>query len=281
MLENPLLAVIVRLMKDIDCALITGASAGLGEEFARQLAPRCRNMVLVARRGDRLAALSAELSSLHDVKLRCFEADLSDTAQRKQLHAALAEKSLFPDLLINNAGLGDYGTFIDAQWEKLESMMRVNMEALTHLSHLFLPAMQERKHGAIVNISSLASILPIPDFSVYAATKAFVSSFSEALRIELREHGISVLAVCPGPVHTEFGKVAARGEGEAFDGMREWFYVDKERVVAESIRAMDNDQARVYPGWQIAIAAAGISLLPLAILRLIMATRPRRIAVDS
>lgn len=268
-------------MKNIDCALITGSSAGLGEEFARQLAPRCRSMILVARRGDRLAKLAAELSSRYDVKIRCFEADLSDAAQRVQLHDSLTEKSLFPDVLINNAGLGDYGTFVDAHWEKLESMMRVNMEALTHLTHLFLPAMQARNQGAIVNISSLASIMPIPDFAVYAATKAYVSSFSEALRIELREHGISVLAVCPGPVHTEFGKVAARVDGEAFDGMRDWFYVDKGRVVAESIRAMDHDQARVYPGWQIALAAAGISLLPLALLRLVMASRPRRVTTNT
>lgn len=265
-------------MHDIECALITGASAGLGEEFARQLAARCHSMVLVARRGDRLAALAAELAAHFPIKLRCFEADLADPAQRVQLFEALEEKSLLPDLLINNAGMGDYGTFGDADWNKLENMMRLNMEGLTHLTHLFLPAMQSRQRGAIVNISSLASILPIPDFAVYAATKAYVSSFSEALRIELREHGISVLAVCPGPVHTEFGQVAARGEGEAFDGMREWFYVHKEQVVAEAIRAMDADKARVYPGWHIALAAAGISLIPLALLRIVMATRPRRIA---
>ena len=263
-------------MKDIQCALITGASAGLGEEFARQLASRCHSIILVARRGDRLAALAVELAAQHDVKLRCYEADLSDTAQRQQLFDVLAAQSIYPDLLINNAGMGDYGTFADASWEKLETMMRVNMEGLTHLTHLFLPAMQSRQRGAILNISSLASILPIPDFAVYAATKAYVSSFSEALRIELREHGISVLAVCPGPVHTEFGKVAALTEGETFDGMRDWFYVRKEQVVAEAIRAMDADKARVYPGWQIALAAAGISLLPLALLRLVMATRPRR-----
>lgn len=264
-------------MKDIDCVLITGASAGLGEEFARQLASRARSMVLVARRGDRLSALAGELAASADVKVRCFEADLADPEQRVQLFEALEEKSLFPDLLINNAGMGDYGTFVEADWEKLETMMRLNMEGLTHLTHLFLPAMRERRRGAIMNISSLASILPIPDFAVYAATKAYVSSFSEALRIELREDGISVLAVCPGPVHTEFGSVAARGPGDAFDGMREWFYVRKEQVVAEAIRAMDADHARVYPGWQIALAAAGISLLPLALLRLIMATRPRRV----
>lgn len=264
-------------MKDIECALITGASAGLGEEFARQLAPRCHSIILVARRGDRLAALAGELAAQHQIKLRCYEADLSDPAQRVQLFEALTEKSIFPDLLINNAGMGDYGTFVEADWSKLETMMRLNMEGLTHLTHLFLPAMQAGQRGAIINISSLASIVPIPDFAVYAATKAYVSSFSEALRIELRDDGISVLAVCPGPVHTEFGQVAARGEGEAFDGMREWFYVSKERVVTDALRAMDADKARVYPGWQIALAAAGISLLPLAVLRLIMATRPRRV----
>ncbi len=264
-------------VKDIDCVLITGASAGLGEEFARQLAPRARSMVLVARRADRLAALAGELAADYDVKIRCFEADLSQADQRVQLHQTLSEKFLHPDLLINNAGMGDYGTFVDADWSKLETMMRLNMEGLTHLTHLFLPAMRERHRGAIMNISSLASILPIPDFAVYAATKAYVSSFSEALRIELREDGISVLAVCPGPVHTEFGSVAARGPGDAFDGMREWFYVRKEQVVSEAIRAMDAEKARVYPGWQIALAAAGISLLPLALLRLVMSTRPRRI----
>lgn len=234
-------------------------------------------MVLVARRGDRLATLAGELVREHGIKVRCFEADLSQSEQRLQLAAALAEKSLYPDCLINNAGMGDYGTFIESDWSKLETMMRVNMEALTHLTHLVLPDMISRSHGAIVNISSLASILPIPDFAVYAATKAFVSSFSEALRIELREHNISVLAVCPGPVHTEFGQVAARSEGVEMHGMREAFYVDKEQVVAESIAAMDADRARVYPGWKIALAAAGISLLPLAIIRLVMSSRPRKV----
>lgn len=263
-------------MKDISCLLITGASSGLGEEFARQMASRCHTMVLVARRGDRLSALADELMRLHDTKVRCFEADLSQADQRLQLAAALAEKSLHPDYLINNAGLGDYGTFIESDWSKLETMMRVNMEALTHLTHLFLPRMILSQKGSIMNISSLASILPIPDFAVYAATKAYVSSFSEALRIELREHHISVLAVCPGPVHTEFGAVAAGAEGVEMHGMREAFYVDKQQVVAESIAAMDDDRARVYPGWKIALAAAGISLLPLAIIRLVMSSRPRR-----
>jgi short-subunit dehydrogenase len=155
-------------------------------------------------------------------------------------------------------------------------MMRLNMEALTHLTALFVPAMRQKRRGTIVQISSLASILPIPDFAVYAATKAYVTSFTEALRIELREDGIRVLAVCPGPVHTEFGQVASRAAGASFDGMRESFYVSKEQVVAETIRAVDANQARVYPGKKIALAAWGISRLPISILRRIMATRPRR-----
>ena len=123
-------------MKDIACLLITGASSGLGEEFARQLAHRCETMVLVARRGDRLTTLAGELVREYGVQVRCFEADLSISAQRNQLAAALAEKKLHPDCLINNAGIGDYGTFADASWEKLETMMRLNMEGLTHLCHL-------------------------------------------------------------------------------------------------------------------------------------------------
>lgn len=263
--------------KDIDCLLITGASSGLGEEFARQLVHRCQSMVLVARRGDRLATLAGELVRDHGIIIRCFEADLSDAEQRHQLATTLQEKSLYPDCLINNAGLGDYGTFEEAEWSKLETMMRVNMEGLTHLTHLFLPHMIEKSQGSIINISSLASLLPMPDFAVYAATKAYVSSFSEALRIELRDHNISVLAVCPGPVHTEFGKVAARTEDVAMHGLRESFYVSKEQVVAEAIAAMDRKQARLYPGWKIALAAAGISLIPLALLRLVMSSRPRKV----
>jgi short-subunit dehydrogenase len=182
---------------------------------------------------------------------------------------------LVPDLLVNNAGMGDYGEFATADWGKLEAMLRLNIEALTHLSHALLPAMIGRQGGAILNVSSLASLLPIPDFAVYAATKAYVSSFSEALRIEVREHGIRVQALCPGPVHTEFGEVAGRGPGTDF-GAREWFYVSQQQVVREALAGLDADKPRVYPGLKIALAAAAISLLPLAALRLAMSFRPRR-----
>jgi hypothetical protein len=264
-------------VKKFDCLLVTGASSGLGEEFARQLAHRCRTMVLVARRGDLLSVLAAELIRRHGVEVHCFQADLADVGQRLQLAAALEEKSLVPDCLINNAGVGDYGTFADAEWTRVENMLRLNMEGLTHLIHLFLPKMIARSSGVVVNVSSIASLVPMPDLAIYAATKAYVSSFSEALRIELREHNISVFSVCPGPVHTGFGKAAARTEGEQIKGVREWFCIPKEQCVAESIRAMDLDRARIFPGLKVALVAAGISLVPLALIRLIMANRPRRV----
>ena len=238
-------------------------------------------MVLVARREERLKALEVELREIApDLEVGSIAADLSGEKHRAELGARLAGTAWAPTLLVNNAGMGDYGEFVSADWSKLDQMMRINMSALTHLTHQFLPGMIQSGGGAILNVSSLASLLPIPDFAVYAATKAYVSSFSEALRIELSEKNVSVLAVCPGPVHTDFGNQARRsGQREASE-MRDWFFAEAEDVVAESLVALARDQARVYPGWKIALAAAGISLLPLAALRLILSSRPRRMSED-
>jgi len=181
-----------------------------------------------------------------------------------------------PDLLVNNAGLGDYGEFVTADWARLRAMLSLNIEALTHLTHALLPAMIRCSRGAIINVSSLASLLPLPDFAVYAASKAFVTSFSEALRIELRDHHIPVLAVCPGPVKTQFGEVARRhGESREMPGHRS-FYVPKQQVVAEALAAMDSNRARVYPGLKTAAAALLIAALPIVAIRLVMGLRPRK-----
>lgn len=258
-------------------ALVTGASAGLGEEFSLQLAPRLDRIVLVARRGERLADLAAKLERDFAIEALVLTADLSDSSERVRLHQAVEAQGWAIDLLVNNAGLGDYGEFRTSEWSCNEAMLRVNVEALTHLCHLFLPSMIAREGGAFINVSSLASTLPIPDFAVYAATKAYVSSFSEALRMEVRSFGVEVLAVCPGPVKTEFGEVAAREEGGAgMPGGQKNFYVSKSQVVAESLAALGAGRARVYPGWKVAVAAAGISLLPMVAIRLLMSSRPRR-----
>ena len=258
------------------CALITGASSGLGAEFALQIAPRVDKLVLVARRESQLQALADKIRAWHpQVAVAVFTADLRDAGQREGLVELLAERGLHPDLLVNNAGLGDYGEFATAEWDKLQAMLQVNVEALTHLTRLLLPDMILRG-GGIINVSSLASVLPIPDFAVYAATKAYVTSFSEALRIELREHHIPVVAVCPGPVRTEFGKVSRRSPDSPGMPAKKSFYVPKEQVVAEALAGLDRDKPRVYPGLKVAVAALVLSALPMVALRFVLGFRPRR-----
>lgn len=159
-------------------------------------------------------------------------------------------------------------------------MMVLNMEALTHLAHAFLPCLKAQK-GAMINISSLAGELPIPDFSVYAATKAYVSSFSEALRLELKESGVKVLAVCPGPVPTGFGAGAQRDEGGKEVDFRNAFYVEADKVVRGSLLALEKGKARHFPGTKVAFAAFGISLMPRCLMRLVMGRRPRKVMMEQ
>ena len=161
-----------------------------------------------------------------------------------------------------------------------EQQLLIRIETGREPTHAFelVPLMKQRGWGAIINVSSLAGLLPIPDFAVYAATKAYVSSFSEALRIELRSQNINVTMLCPGPIKTEFGDVA-RSDSSADNGLPDssFFYVEKERAVAEAIDAMQRGKARCYPGFPVCATSVVLGLLPLAILRLIMGTRPRRV----
>jgi len=259
------------------CALVTGASSGLGEEFALQIAPRVGKLVLVARREPLLQQLADRIRiEFPHVAVAVFAVDLNRSSERDRLANTLHATGFLPDLLVNNAGLGDYGEFASADWGKLQAMLGVNIEALTHLTHLLVPEMIRRGGGAVVNVSSLASVIPIPDFAVYAATKAYVTSFSEALRIELLEHRIPVLAVCPGPVRTAFGQVARRGGNSPEMPVKKSFYVPKEQVVAESLTALDRNAARVYPGLKTAAAALILCALPMVVLRFALGFRPRR-----
>ena len=249
----------------------------MGEEFVWQLAPQVERLVLVARRGQTLRELAGRIEVVYpQIEVAVHEADLAQPGGCEAAAEMILQRGWSPDLLINNAGLGDYGEFASSQWDRIEAMLRVNIEALTRLTHLMLPAMIRGGGGAVLNVSSLASLLPIPDFAVYAATKAYVTSFSEALRIELRDHGIRVLAVCPGPVHTGFGEVAQRGGNHPKIPGYECFYVPKEQVVAEALAALDRGRARVYPGLRIAAAALLISAVPIVLLRLAMGLRPRK-----
>ncbi len=260
-----------------DCVLITGASSGLGEEFAKQMAGRVRKMVLVARSHDKLEALAMDLRAEYpSMAVLVLSADLSKEAERVSLVENMRERKWLPDVLINNAGLGDYGDFSTARWEDLDAMIQVNMTALTHLSYLIAPSMAKMGGGAIMNVSSLASVIPIPDFAVYAATKAYVSSLSEALRIELKEDGIQVMALCPGPVKTGFGDTAKRAGSDSGIPTQESFYVSKEQVVREGLDGLFGGRARVFPGWKVMAAGLLFGALPMFAIRLMMSKRPRR-----
>jgi short-subunit dehydrogenase len=263
-------------MKLAGCsALITGASSGLGAEFARQLAPQATSLVLTARREEEMNALAHELQAKHPaLRIAVIPCDLADAEQRAQLPGHVASLGFRVNLLINNAGLGDYGPFEDGAWWKIEQMMQVNVMALTHLTHLFLPDLKTHAPSGILNVSSLAGELPIPDFAAYAAGKAFVSRFSEALRLELRGLRITVCALCPGPVKTEFGTVAERA-GQTTPKLSA-AYQPKERVVQSGLRALQRGRARAFPGLIVRGTALLVNLLPLPVLRRILARRPRK-----
>jgi short-subunit dehydrogenase len=250
-------------------ALITGASAGIGREFARQLGNRAAALVLVARRTDRLEELRAELTKQHPaLKVHTHTTDLSKHKSVSLLYEWLQEQGLVPDLLINNAGSGDRGTFATSDFGRVNEMQQVNVVSLTLLTRKLLPPMLAARRGAIINVSSSAGFLPIPGMAVYAATKAYVSSFSEALRMELRPQGIAVSALCPGPVHTEFDRVAMRAEAPQKNAP-EITYVAVEEVVRDALIGIENNRALVIPGLVMKAGMFLLRLTPMPVLRLV------------
>jgi short-subunit dehydrogenase len=258
--------------------LITGASAGIGREFARQLAPAVNTMILVARRNDRLEALELELKIINPkLEVFCRQLDLRDQAALERFCNWIDESALSIDLLINNAGLGDRGAFIDSEWERVHAMLQVNIETLTYLTYRILPSMRKSGCGAILNVSSSASLVPVPNLAVYAATKAYVTSFSEALRAELRHANISVTAVCPGPVPTEFADVASRTpQVNAASTTRDLFTVPVQEVVRRALDAVSRDKAQVIPGTLMSLAMALVVFLPMYLKRLILNAQAAR-----
>ncbi|HEY5457950.1 MAG TPA: SDR family oxidoreductase [Sphingomicrobium sp.] len=220
-------------------ALITGASAGLGVDFARQLSAQGKQLVLVARRRDRLDALAAELGNT-----RAVEMDLSEAGAADRLMADLAAHGEQADLLVNNAGFGLTGRFAELDGRRQRQMIDLNCGALIELAHAVLPAMIERKQGRILNVASTAAFQPGPGMAVYFATKAFVLSFSEALHEEVKRHGVTVSALCPGPTATEFGEVAGFGQSNLLDKVA----ADSASVVRAGLAGLDNGKAVIIPG---------------------------------
>jgi len=250
-------------------ALITGASAGIGREFARRLAGRARSIALVARRRERLEQLRDELiKGDPHLNVHVYDVDLADKAQVDALIESLARDKIDIDLLINNAGLGDLGAFASSDSGRNDAMLLVNVLALTTLTRKLLPQMIARKRGAILNVSSSAGFLPIPGTAVYAATKAYVNSFSKALRAELCGCGVIVTALCPGPVHTEFQEVASRPGRKVNTGPGpDFLHVSVEPVVRDALAAVEADRPLVIPGFLMKIGMFLVRVTPMSILR--------------
>jgi short-subunit dehydrogenase len=239
-------------------ALVTGASAGLGVEFARQLSKRGHRLVLAARRKERLEELAKELGNARAVAI-----DLSKANAAAKLMADIEANGETVDLLVNNAGFGLIGRFVELDATRERQMIDLNVGALTDLCRAAAPAMIKRKQGAILNVASLAAFQPGPKMAVYFATKAFVLSLSEALHEELRPHGIKVSCLCPGPTHTEFGHVAGFGGNGLFDKLG----MSAADVVEKGLKGLDANQAVVITGWMNKLTAVGTRFAPRSVVR--------------
>jgi hypothetical protein len=242
--------------------LITGASAGLGAEFARQCRERGDELVLVARREDRLVALKKELGS----GVEYYVADLTDSEQIAEMLIWVKMKGLEVDTLINNAGFGASGRFASASPERLLGIIDLNVRALTELTRLVLPGMVERRRGAILNVASTAAFQAGPNMAVYYASKAYVLSLTEAVHHEMKGMGVKVSALCPGPTATEFFEVA-ESAGSTLAKMA----TDPVAVVRAGLRGLDRNKAIVIPGVTNKIGAYGTRFMPRAALRRIVA----------
>ena len=227
------------------CALITGASSGIGEALAVEHAKRGGNLVIVARRRDRLETLKKTLESQYSgVTIHVVVQDLGENGAAQKVYDAVQDLGLTIDILINNAGLGLHGYFHEQPWEKLQNMLKVNIETLTHLTHLFLPQMLGRGRGAIMNVSSIAGFVPGPLEAQYFATKAYVLFLSEALANEVKDAGVTVTALCPGFTKTEFFEV---GNMEGALGPRLWS-MSAEEVAQYGYRCMERGKRVAVPG---------------------------------
>jgi short-subunit dehydrogenase len=223
-------------------ALVTGASSGIGAEFARQLAASGADVVLVARRTDRLEGLAEALRSEHGVGATTISADLSVQGASQALADELAARSIAVDVLINNAGFATHGDFVDEDLARVHDEMALNVVTVVELTRLMLPGMVARRRGIVVNVGSTGAFQPVPTMAVYGATKAFVLSFTEALWGELRGTGVHALALCPGATETEFFDVVG---ADAQVGPKRMPVAD---VVRQALEAVEKGRPSIVTG---------------------------------
>jgi uncharacterized protein len=226
-------------------ALITGASGGIGKAFAQELAARKTNLVLVARSEEKLNQLAKQLQEQYKIQVDIIVKDLTEPDATAAVFDATKTKGLTIDLLINNAGFGDYGDFAERDNERQIKMVQLNILALVDLTHKFLPLMRQRRSGSIINVSSITGFQPMPYLSVYAASKAFILSFSEALWAENRNSGVRILVVCPGPTETGFFEEAdfPKSLAGGIDNL-----CTSEEVVRDALNALEKGYSTVISG---------------------------------
>lgn len=246
-------------------ALITGGSAGIGCELAHQFAAHGHHLVLVARRQDRLEAIAGRIEGKYGVKVATLADDLTDADCPQRLFDSLNADGITIDYLVNNAGFGLGGEFSETSLERELDMIQVNVTALVHLTKLFMQPMLHRKMGRIMNVASTAAFQPGPLMSVYFATKAFVQSFSQAIDEELRNTGVTVTCLCPGPVATEFAEIAGLKETRMFTAS---VVADAEAVARYGYWAMMHGKRLAIPGMGNKLMVQAERLLPRALVTL-------------
>jgi len=248
-------------------ALITGASSGLGADFARQLARHGCNLILVARRAERLHELRAEISATQNVAVECYATDLVAPHAPQRLYAQLQQAGWQVDVLINNAGHGLYGQTWSLPWEQLHHMLELDIVVLTHLTRLFVADMVTRGRGYVLQVASLGAFQPTPTYAAYAAAKSYVLSFGEALHYELRSTGVTCTVLCPGVTRTEFFTVA----GQQLTAYQRMTMMDSATVARIGIRAMLQGRSSVIAGRLNSLLAGGTRLMPRQVLAAIAA----------
>ena len=233
-------------MSTWDRALVTGASSGLGRTFATQLAGQGTDLVLVARRGEELQELASNLRAAHDVAAEVLPADLCEPAERGRVEDRLRDDAEPVDLLVNNAGFGTIGRLVNQDVDGQARMVELNVTTVVRLSHVAAWQMAERGRGGILNVSSLSSFQPLPSMATYAATKAAVSSFTEALHEELLGTGVHVTNLCPGFTRTSFA--AAAGAEDTADEIPALFWMEADPVCRAGLQGVTANRATVVPG---------------------------------
>lgn len=240
------------------CAMVTGASSGLGVAFARQLAARGASLVLVARRAERLEALAGELRASSSVDVVVLPADLAAPGAIDRLARELEARALTIDVLINNAGAAVHANFDEASWDKTEAQIRLDVLALVELTHRIVPGMRERGRGHVLNVASIGAYLPCPSYAVYAAAKAFVRNFSEAIAYELAPVGVRVCCLCPGGIATEFFDAS----GQKVHWWMKLALMSPERCASIGLRALFGRRRVIVSGFSNALGMVLLRLLP-------------------